>query len=148
MLQLTQHFTLEELTHSDAAVRKGLDNTPHAQALARICNTARHMEVVRMTLRDLPIKVHSCYRSPAVNKEVGGSSASAHMDGDAIDFSCPTFGTPQACAKAIIDSGIKFDQIIYEGAWVHISFAEAMRSNVLTAHFLPGQRTTYTEGIA
>jgi zinc D-Ala-D-Ala carboxypeptidase len=82
-----------------------------------------------------------------VNRAVGGSAISAHCNGDADDFIVPEFGTPQQVAKRIRDAGIPFDQLIFEGTWVHISFARAMRGQVLTAHFNGGP-ATYTEGIA
>lgn len=147
MIELSPHFTLEELTHSDVAVRKGLDNTPPPPIVARLINTAQRMEGVRVALRGLAIKVLSGYRSPAVNKAVGGSAVSAHCDGDAVDFICPSFGDPKACALALIAAGIEYDQLIYEGTWVHTSFAEKKRGQVLTAHFNGGP-ATYTQGIA
>jgi putative chitinase len=70
---------------------------------------------------------------PAVNVAVGGSEKSAHMDGFAIDFTCPGVGVPLEVARKIAASDIKYDQMIHEyGRWVHISFDPALRKQQLT----------------
>jgi len=143
---MSPNFTLAELTHSDAAVRRGLDNSPDDEAIANLRKLAATLEEVR-SLLGVPIVISSGYRAPAVNKAVGGSSTSAHCRGLAADFIAPGFGTPQEVARAIRDSGIKFDQLIYEGTWVHLSIDPKMRRQVLTAHFNGGP-ATYTAGIA
>lgn len=145
-MKLSEHFSLEELTHSEIATRRGLDNTPPADVQEHLTELARSLELVRALLGK-PMLVSSGYRAPAVNEAVGGSSHSAHCLGYAADFICPGFGTPQAVAKAIRDSGIPFDQVIYEGTWVHFSIDPRQRRQTLTAHF-GGGRATYTEGIA
>lgn len=148
-MRLTANFTVEELTHSAEAARRGLDNTPPADVMLNLLRLAGVLEEVRALLGK-PIHINSGYRSPAVNKAVGGSSVSAHCDGRAADFICPQFGTPQGVAKEIRASGILFDQLIYEGTWCHIAvpkLGERGRGQVLTAHFNGGP-ATYTEGIA
>lgn len=148
-MNLTPHFTLEELVHSSEAVRRGLKNDPPPEVLPRLGRLAQLLERVRMVL-GVPVVVSSGYRSPAVNRAVGGSSKSAHMEGRASDFIAPGFGTPQEVAKHIRDSGIAFDQLIYEGTWVHIAIppdGETPRMQVLTAQFNGGP-ATYIEGIA
>lgn len=145
-MRLTEHFSYEELTHSELAVRRGLDNAPPANVLPRLIATARELERVRALL-ERPMIVTSGYRSPAVNRAVGGSRTSAHCEGYAVDFIAPGFGEPREVAKKIRDSGIVFDQLIAEGSWVHISFDPRTRRQVLTAHFNGGS-ATYTEGIA
>jgi putative chitinase len=128
MSNLSRHFTLTELTVTDTDE----DNTPSATALKRLTTTARHMEAIRALLRK-PIVVNSGYRSPAVNKAVGGSLTSAHALGYAVDFVCPAFGEPIAICRAIKASKIEFDQLILEGnLWVHISFDPRMRQQILT----------------
>lgn len=144
-MNLSNHFTLEELTHSEVAVRKGLDNTPGSEALTNLADLASALEEVR-SLLDCPIIISSGYRSPKVNAAVGGSATSAHCDGYAVDFIVPGFGTPQEIARAIAASSVAFDQLIYEGTWVHLSIDPRMRNNTLTAHFANG-KTTYTNGI-
>jgi hypothetical protein len=145
-MQLSPNFTLAELTHSDIAVRRGLDNTPDADSLENLKMLCAYLELVRDILR-APIIIHSGYRSLKVNIAIGGSSNSAHMRGEAADFTAPQYGTPQEVAKKIIASDIMFDQLIYEGTWVHFGINGMMRRQVLTAHF-SGGRATYTNGIA
>lgn len=128
---LSEHFSLAELTHSQTAARKGLDNTPTREALLNLKDTAERMEEVRALL-GVSILVNSGYRSPAVNAAVGGSKTSAHMSGHAVDFIAPRFGTPLQICRKIEASGIKFDQAIEEGTWVHLSFDPRMRRQVLT----------------
>lgn len=145
-MNLSEHFTLDEFTHSDIAIRKGLDNSPPADITANLTELADHLEKVR-DLLGVPLHVNSAYRSPKVNAAVGGSSTSAHMTGQAVDFTAPTFGTPQEIAIEIAASDIQFDQLIYEGTWVHFSIRGDMRRQILTAHF-NGGKATYTAGIA
>lgn len=145
-MNLSEHFTVAELSHSDIAARRGIDNTPAGVILDNLAVLAATLERVRQML-NVPIIVNSGYRSPAVNRAVGGSAMSAHCAGLAADFIAPAFGTPAEIARAIRDSGIKFDQLIFEGTWVHISVDPKMRLQVLTAHFNGGP-ATYTEGIA
>jgi putative chitinase len=139
---LSEHFSLEEATHSDTAIRLGINNQPDARQLENMKKAAIGMEQVRALLGK-SISVNSWIRLPEVNVAVGGSKVSSHMDGWAIDFVSP-FGTPYAVCKAIEASGIKFDQMIHEyGKWTHISFAPEMRQQKLTIFnpqkkYLPG----------
>lgn len=145
-MKLSEHFTLDELTHSEMAVRFSLDNSAPSDVIENLKVLAAGLEEVRELL-GCPMHVNSAYRALAVNRAVGGSSGSAHCVGLAADFVAPQYGTPQEIARAIRDGGIKFDQLIFEGAWVHISFEPKMRNQVLTARFDSG-RATYTAGIA
>lgn len=146
-MSLSEHFTIEELTHSDIAVRKGIDNTPNAEALANLAELALSLEKVR-DLLGVPIHINSAYRSPKLNSATGGSSTSAHMTGQAADFVAPQFGTPKEIAIEIAASDIQFDQLIFEGAWVHFGIRGDMRHQILTATFNGGGKATYTSGIA
>ncbi|QRE00543.1 hypothetical protein [Burkholderia phage BCSR129] len=119
-MNLSPHFTLAEMT----ATSTGLDNTAPQNIVDALTNTASQMETVRDLLGGLPIIVNSGYRSPAVNAKVGGVPSSQHLKGQAVDFVCPKFGTPEQIARRIIASDIEFDQIIMEGTWVHISFVK------------------------
>jgi len=131
-VQLSAHFTLEELTRSEVALRKGLDNTPSPEIVANLTELALGLEKVRELL-GYPLHVNSAYRSPKVNSAVGGSKASAHMEGYAADFVCPRYGDVNAICHAIMDSTLDYDQLIAEfGAWVHISFDPKMRHANLT----------------
>ena len=143
-MQLSEHFTLEEATYSATAIRLGIDNTPSTLQLQNMKVAANHLEFVRSLLGHA-IHIDSWLRLPAVNIAVGGSAVSAHMDGWAADIICPDFGNPLAVCKAIAASGIKFDQIIHEyGEWTHISFAPAMRGQLLTI-FHPNKQ--YVSGL-
>lgn len=144
-MNLTENFTLEELTTSEIAVRKGIDNTPPQDVVANLAELAGVLEQVR-SLLGVPMHINSAYRSPKVNAVVGGSSTSAHMTGQAADFVAPQFGTPQSIAKAIQASDILYDQLIFEGTWVHLGIRGDMRRQVLTAHF-EGGKATYSQGI-
>ena len=133
-MNLSDHFSLEEATHSDTATRLGISNQPNTQQLENMKVAAIGMEKIRELLAS-PINVNSWIRLPEVNVAVGGSKVSSHMDGWAIDFTCRGFGTPLEVCKAIEKSNIKFDQMIYEfgdKGWTHISFAPEMRQQKLT----------------
>lgn len=145
-MNLTPHFTLDELTASDTAVRRGIDNKPTVQILANLTRVAEALEQVR-ALVGRPVQVSSGYRCPDLNRWIGGASNSAHTLGLAADINCSGL-TPQQLARMIRDSDIEFDQLIYEGTWVHLGLsAGAPRRETLTAHF-DGGRATYSRGIA
>lgn len=129
-----RQFTYEEMVASQTAARRDIDNEPKdAQTLLNLLSTANHMLDVRELLGNKPIIISSGYRSPKLNKAVGGSNSSAHTKGWAVDFTCPGFGTPLQVARAIDSSSIKFDQLIHEfDSWVHISFDPQMRNQLLT----------------
>lgn len=125
---LSNHFSLDELT---ATQHREVDNRAPPEIVATLRETAERMEAVRALLEN-PIHVNSGYRSPALNRAVGGAKTSAHMTGHACDFICPGFGSPLQVCRALDASAIAFDQIIEEGTWVHISFDPKMRRQVLT----------------
>lgn len=145
MTRLSPHFTLEELTFSQTAQRKGIDNAPSIEIVAHLTTLAEGLEKVRSLLGE-PIHITSGYRCQLLNAAIGGARHSAHMAGYAADFVCPGFGSPLQIVKAIAQSDIAFDQCIQEGTWVHISFDPAMRREVLTANFHQGE-AYYTEGV-
>ena len=145
-MQLTEHFSLDELTVSEVAVRKGLDNTPDADSLENLKILAGYLERIR-ELVGVPLHINSAFRAPKVNQAVGGSPTSSHCMGEAADITAPQFGTPQEIAKAIMASDIPYDQLIYEGTWLHFGIREPMRNQKLTAVF-GGGKVTYLPGIA
>lgn len=128
MTQLSEHFSLEELT---ATAHRGIDNTAPPPVVEHLKTLAMALEGVR-TLLGGPLHINSGYRCPDLNKAVGGARNSAHMSGFAADFICPSFGDPLAICHAVVASPIHFDQIIQEGTWCHLSFAPAMRRSILT----------------
>ena len=146
MTKLSEHFTLEELTFSATAQRKQIDNKPPADVLENMKRLAAGLEEVRAALGNRPMRINSGYRSPKLNRAVGGARLSAHMAGYAADFVCPEFGSPLKIVKALAATGIQFDKLIQEGTWVHISFAPEARRQLLTAHFGPNG-TSYTAGV-
>ena len=146
MTRLSEHFTLEELTFSATAQRKQIDNKPPAEVLENMKRLAAGLEEVRAALGNKPMRINSGYRSPKLNRAVGGARLSAHMAGYAADFVCPEFGSPLKIVKALAATGIQFDKLIQEGTWVHISFAPEARRQLLTAHFGPNG-TSYTAGV-
>lgn len=145
MTELTKNFTLNEATRSDTARKRGISNTPSPVELERILETALQMEQVRSILGDKPILINSWFRNAETNRAAGGVANSDHLRGDAVDFRCPGYGDPTAICKAIIASGIKFDQLIWEyGRWTHISFGPRMRQEVL---HITGTSKVYRKGL-
>lgn len=143
MIKLSDYFTLDEMTVSQTASRNDIDNTPPAAIVETLTKTAKRMDHVRRLL-GRPINVLSGYRSPEVNAAVGGSRTSSHMTGEAVDFICPNFGTPEQVFNKIKESGVDFDQLIVEfGRWVHIGFGPRMRRELLIAGRGPNGKTHY-----
>jgi hypothetical protein len=145
-MQLSKNFKLNEFTTSQTATRKGIDNTAPAPIIERLRMLANTLEQVRTLLGDNSIRISSGYRCLALNRAIGSGDTSAHVQGYAVDFTCPNFGTPKEVANKIAQSDIKFDQLIYEGTWIHLSVDPRNRRDVLTANF-KGGKATYTKGI-
>jgi hypothetical protein len=117
-MNLTAHFTLEELTHTD---HREFDNTPNESELANLKRLAEFLESVKTALGGKPIMVNSAFRSKQVNDAVGSKDTSQHRIGCAADFRVPAM-TPDEVVRAVIASGLGFDQIIREfDRWTHIS---------------------------
>lgn len=129
-MNLSTHFTLEEATYSETAIRLGINNQPSEAQLGNMKVAAENLEAVRALSG--PLRVNSWLRLPEVNVAVGGSKVSSHMDGWAIDCSSSAH-TPYELCQMVKKAGIKFDQMIHEyGRWMHISFAPEMRQQELT----------------
>ena len=141
-MMLSEHFSLAEAIHSQTACRNGIDNTPPGNIIETMKVTAEGMEKIRALLGK-SIIVSSWYRCPDLNKAAGGAVTSQHLKGEAVDFICPEFGTPLDVCKKVIDSGIRYDQIIFEFTWVHISFAENPRHQSLELVKGIGYRTLW-----
>lgn len=133
-MQLSPNFSLSQLVYSETAERNGIDNTPPAEIVENLKRLAAGLESVRALL-GAPLEISSGYRCPALNEAIGGSSASQHVQGLAVDFACPAYGSPLEVARAIQRSGMEFDQCILEyGRWVHLSFSDAPRGRLLTIY--------------
>lgn len=124
--KISPHFTLEEATKTS----QPFDNSPdNDEDLATIQRTAMRMEAIREFLGG-PILINSWYRSTAVNRAVGGVVDSQHKLGEAVDFTCPAFGSPFRICKALQPLLAEFgiDQLILEPTWVHVSFKTSRKS--------------------
>ena len=144
-MQLSPHFSLKELTDSDKARELKLDNTASPKIVNNLCVLSSTLEDVRKLLGK-PVVISSGYRSPSVNKAVGGSSTSMHEQGLAADIKVEGM-TPYQVACAIRDSGIVLDQLICEPTWVHIGLSLGKpREQYLTMKRVNG-KTVYLNGI-
>jgi hypothetical protein len=120
-MNLTPHFTLEELTASETAERNGWDNSPNDAELANLTRLADFLEQVKVVLDGKPIMISSGLRTKKVNDAVGSKDSSQHRTGCACDFRVPGM-TPDEVVRKIMASGISFDQVIREfDRWTHIS---------------------------
>ncbi|MFK3766469.1 MULTISPECIES: D-Ala-D-Ala carboxypeptidase family metallohydrolase [Pseudomonas] len=139
---ITPNFTLEEMIVSQVAAREGLDNTPSQQVISNLHLLCEALEQVR-ALFGLPVIISSGYRSPALNKRIGGSPRSQHLHGLAADFEI--FGiSNREVVRRVSASAVNFDQMILEfDSWVHLSVTPSVpRRQVLTIRrgtgYLPG----------
>jgi hypothetical protein len=131
-MMLSEHFSLDEML---ATQQRGIDNTPQNAAIeANLTRTAQLLERIRAVL-NVPIIITSGYRCPQLNRAVGGSVNSAHMQGLAADFIVPRYGVPFDVCEAIRPHiiSLDIDQLIYEGGWTHIGLSvTAPRHDLLT----------------
>ena len=151
-MKLSANFSLGELTKSETAIRKGIDNsadeivTAHLQAL---------VDNVLQPVRDKfgSVRVTSGYRSPLLNSSIGGSKTSHHCYGFAADFE--VVGMDNRELAIWIRDTLEFTQLILEfytagdpnSGWVHCSYdAQDLRKQVLTATKVDG-KTKYVTGI-
>ena len=117
-MSLSEHFTLEELTHTD---HRELSNEPNESETENLKRLAAFLEQVKTVLGGKPVMVNSAFRSKAVNDAVGSKDTSQHRIGCAADIRVPGM-TPDEVVKTIITSGLDYDQIIREfDRWTHIS---------------------------
>ena len=145
-MKISKHITLAEATKSNTATRLGIDNIPPQAIIERMTETAEKVfEPLRETLG--PIRVSSFYRSPELNRAIGGSKNSQHCTGEAIDLQAVTVSNAVLFNAACDLSD--FDQIIWEFGtleepdWVHISYSKTHnRKQILRASKI-GKRTAY-----
>ena len=140
-MNLTKNFSLIELTKSQTAERKGIDNTPsteHQENLKRLC------ESILQRVRDhfgRVVSVSSGYRSAELCTAIGSKTTSQHAKGQAADFEI--FGVSNKSLADYIDSELHYDQLILEywnesdpnSGWVHCSFSQGQnRKQYLKAY--------------
>lgn len=127
------YFTLQELTKSNTAIAKKLDNTPDEQAIKNLNTLVDNVLDPLRKLYGKPIIVTSGYRSPEVNRSVNGATSSQHALGEAVDISV---GSKEENKKlfSLIKDNLPFDQLINEHdySWVHVSYREErLRKQIL-----------------
>ena len=128
-MQLSEHFSLAELTASETADRLNIDNTPNPSEMANLVRLATFLEEVKTVLGGKPVMINSAFRCKEVNDAVGSKDTSQHRIGCAADIRVPNM-TPDEVVKAVIASGIGFDQIIREfDRWTHISIPSVAGDN-------------------
>jgi zinc D-Ala-D-Ala carboxypeptidase len=121
-MNLSENFTLEEMIASETAARHNIDQTPSNEVLMNLRRLALFLEDVRKVL-DKPIHINSAYRSPLANEAVGGKKTSQHCRGAAADIKVKGM-TPDQVVRAIIKSGLPYDQVIREfDSWTHVSIS-------------------------
>lgn len=152
-MNLTENFTLSEMTKSETALRHDMDNSPDQTAISNLQALAVH---VLQPVRDhygKGVKVNSGFRHPDVNAKVGGSKTSDHCRGMAADIEIP--GVPNAELAEWIRSNLLFTQVILEfytqgvpdSGWVHVSYDhENLKKQALTAVKEDG-KTVYLQGL-
>jgi hypothetical protein len=141
-MNISSHFTWDEVTFSETASREGIDNSLPFELKQNALSQSELMEKVRELLGQ-PIFITSWYRCDKLNSFLGSSVKSDHRLALACDFKSP-FGTPYQVCKKIESSNIDFGQLIHEfNSWTHISLGT--KRELLTAkkingvtHYLPG----------
>jgi uncharacterized protein YcbK (DUF882 family) len=127
-MNLSPHFTLDELTHTD---HREINNSPTQDEINNLQQLANFLEEVKTVLGGKPIMISSGFRCKALNDAVGSKDTSQHRTGFAADFRVPGM-TPDEVVRAVIASGIGYDQIIREfDRWTHISVADNPRKQAL-----------------
>lgn len=152
-MNLTKNFTLNELTQSETALRKGLDNAPTQDVISALQTLAVNVLQPVREHYGKGVKVTSGYRSPEVNASVGGSKTSDHCKGQAADIEIP--GLPNLELAQYIKDTLQFTQLILEfytpgvpdSGWVHVSYDPSnLKCQVMTAVKKDG-KTVYLPGL-
>lgn len=152
-MKLSEHLDLSEVIRSESAKRLGINNMPGQNDIANLKAIAENIfEPIRAHFR-VPIRISSGYRSPILNKAIGGATNSDHTRGEALDIDMD--GSPHGISNADVFSFIRkkldFQQLIWEFGdnknpdWVHVSFKASggNKKQVLRALKIKG-KTTYT----
>jgi len=146
-MRLSKNFVLSEITRSNTARRKGISNEPEKEHLANLQTIITEL-IQPMRNAIGPIRISSGYRSPKLNRAIGGSSRSQHCKGQALDLQFWKDGkmNNKVIYDWVLDSGLDFDQMIneFDFAWIHISFNSSKnRRQVLEAYKNDQGKTAY-----
>ena len=156
-LTTMKYFTIEELTRSATAIRRGIDNTPDITIKANLKALVENILDPLRSAWGRPIIVTSGYRCPLLNRAVGGATNSAHLYGYAADIRTvtDTRADNARLLRLLLNLGLPYDQVINEYPdaqgrpdWIHVSYKRVgtNRGNELTAQRVNG-RTIYSKGI-
>jgi len=146
MIKLSNHFSVKEFERSNTALRLGINNVMGGDETGNAVSLCRTiLDPLREHL-NLPVRITSGYRCLELNTVIGSHSGSQHIKGMAADIVVSGMDSKDV-AQAIIDLGLPFDQVIYEGTWVHVSYAACPRGKILTATFVGG-KAHYSEGLS
>lgn len=120
---MSKYFSIKELTYSNTAVKYGIDNTPTKKILDNLNVLALFLDKVR-EMWGKPLIVNSGYRSPELNKKVGGVHNSNHLKGEAVDITTGNKSDNIKLFNMIKNSSLDFDELIDEkkGSWVHLAY--------------------------
>ena len=146
---ISKHISNKEGVYSRTALRRGIDNTPTKDHKKNMVELAENIfEPLRMYVGG-PIKINSFYRSPELNKAIGGSSKSQHCNGQAIDID-DTFGRmTNAEMFRFVKDHLDFDQMIWEFGddknpnWVHVSYVGKENRNRCLKAYKEKGKTKY-----
>lgn len=127
-MQLTEHFSLEEMVRSGTATALQIDNSPNQQIISRLKTLCQEvLEPLRQHF-GVPVAISSGYRCPQLNKAVGGTKSSQHLTGEAADIRLPDEETGRRWFVWMMDN-LHFDQLIWEKSspssthhWIHVSY--------------------------
>lgn len=148
-MNMSENFSLEELTFSQTAARDGINNRPGEREITALRELCKNILQPLRNAVGHPLTVTSGYRSPRLNRAIGGSETSQHMEGRAADLVC--FSMPaKKLFKTVLELKLPFDQLIYEGGkqsiWVHVSFdASRDRRMIMLASFPEGGGVKYKD---
>lgn len=141
-MKMSDHFDLEEFTVSQTAIRNNIDNMPTAEALFYIQQLCTKI-LEPLVHAGLKFSINSGYRSPELNKKIGGAKNSQHCTGQAADLH-PIGMTVEELYQNIARLNVPFDQLIQEyNSWVHVSYSVKPRSQKLRAS-KDNKKTIYT----
>lgn len=150
MTKISKHFSLDEFTISQEAVRLGIDNTPPQRIILNIRELCESMLDPLRDALNAPLIISSGYRCPELNRRINGAPGSAHMHGLAADIVSPAASARDICAL-IVKLGLRFDQVIDEfSSWCHVAIVpnqseKKPRFETLEARRETNGRTVYNK---